>query len=223
MTAGFEVRTPSGKLIINENFQNICYDRKVKVADLPYDGEKRFYVDPWNQKETAGQCDWRRITKTTDDLFFAIGPDFNQVVERVAPILSNEDDILRISTPKGADISNLYLYFFKKKKTTTSNFGLQVFDANGNPVYDSQMKYMKVISYGEYFVKVPTDERQYAIAFSMANITNNANGHLWSYAAWYFTRQDPFILCHYRTMEGLTASSLFNYPQSALLIDVTDY
>ena len=45
MSAGFEVRTPKGKLIIDDTYMNVALDRKIRVESLPCKRDKVYIGD----------------------------------------------------------------------------------------------------------------------------------------------------------------------------------
>lgn len=84
MSAGIEVRTPNGNLIINENYKNVVFDRKIKLSELPQ-SDSYSSLGPRN---TTPYILYKTYTfkPKEDDLFYAI-----TVHPLLAPQISNSE------------------------------------------------------------------------------------------------------------------------------------
>lgn len=70
MSAGIEVRTPNGNLIINENYKNVVFDRKIKLSELPQENDST----PLHPRYFYPRILYKAFTfkPKEDDLFYAI-------------------------------------------------------------------------------------------------------------------------------------------------------
>lgn len=70
MSAGIEVRTPNGNLIINENYKNVVFDRKIKLSELPQENDST----PLHSRYFYPRILYKAFTfnPKEDDLFYAI-------------------------------------------------------------------------------------------------------------------------------------------------------
>ena len=166
MESGIEITTQGNwnrkKILINDEYKNLIFSRKIKLTDCTKIGSKEICLNPWYDVtgmdmygETAimGTADVLRLPLTNDDLFLAVTLDYS------VPPDKNKlggsffswgfyNGAKCVYVPQGADIDNIYIYVYNLTPTRASensSCGIQVYNAEGQVVYDSNEKYMNVI------------------------------------------------------------------------------
>lgn len=124
MSNYIEVNNESGKVIINDSFQMFSL-----IEKFNYNLNRSFGISP-TKEIYAFKPNRPDIIFTAD-----IGDNGNRAFFRVA-VLSDES------------IANQHLECFKfGLRSTPTNFGIEVFNENGNQIFASQLKYMKILDF----------------------------------------------------------------------------
>lgn len=163
MELGIEITTRGHlnrkKILINNEYKNLIFSRKIKLTDCTKIGTKEICLNPWHNITgmhsdiKTGNADVLQLPLTNDDLFAAVTLDYS-----VAP---DKNDLggsvfswgfyngaKCVYVPQGANIDNIYIYVYNLTPTQASknsSCGIQVYNADGQVVYDSNEKYMNVI------------------------------------------------------------------------------
>ena len=236
MSAGFEVRTPKGKLIIDDTYMNVALDRKIRVESLPCKREEKYIGD---KDGDSYYIQWRyfSLDYRSDDLFMGVntheslttfkfvnsyGKISIQIHNGVYKNLHGGKGENVIPAP---DISDLYVYIFKKRPVHHSNFGLQVFNKDGDLTYDSHLKYMKILKYGITECD-PPHSQQDVICFSPVFIMGDGEPPPQAECIWQFKQQqeEPHkISLEFFLPEGLTTPSFFISLLPLFIVDADNY
>lgn len=168
METGIEITTQGHfgkkKILINNEYKNLVFSRKIKLTDCIKVGTKKICLNPWHNltgmdifSETAimGTADVLQLPLTNDDLFLSVTLDYS------APPDKNKlggsffswgfyNGAKCVYVPQGADIDNIYVYVYnlvptQARKNSSNSCGIQVYNGAGQAVYDSNQKYMNVI------------------------------------------------------------------------------
>ena len=175
--------------IIDENYKNFVFSRKILAKDLPI-----VTVSEANGYVTKGSMQLRHVALQDDEGFVAVGRDFNKrMVYYIFKCLKSENGSMKTehfvcpaqfinvywspkATPGNWINSNkteatgiqypyvvpddLCVYIFSKTpKAVTEKYGFQVLNENEQVVFDSRHKYLDIICVG---VQTYSDE-QYLI------------------------------------------------------------
>lgn len=146
MAVGFRVNTADGYMQIDDNYSNCCLNRVVKLSDLPYDETYGFYT----------------LYLDDDEHMVAVyAPNNEAVVEEI--FYHYDDNVKRYEIPRG-NAENVLLYIFGEKRQSGNTSGLQVFNNNGECVFDSNYKYMTIAYFGtNYDSKILAAGKKYAV------------------------------------------------------------
>ena len=168
MGTGIEITTQGHfdrkKILINNEYKNLAFSRKIKLTDCIKVGTKKICLNPWFDLtgkdmwgETAimGTADVLRLPLTNEDLLLAVTLDYS------VPPDKNKlggsffswgfyNGAKCVYVPQGADIDNIYVYVYnflpaQARKNSSNSCGIQVYNDAGQVVYDSNEKYMNVI------------------------------------------------------------------------------
>lgn len=236
MSAGFEVRTPKGKLIIDDTYMNVALDRKIRVESLPCKREEKYIGDKdrasWYSKSRNFFLDYR-----ADDLFMGVNAHESLMTfyfindnGKISILINNGVDKIPYGGKEenvvpAPDISDLYVYIFKKRPVHHSNFGLQVFNKDGDLTYDSHLKYMKILKYGIAECD-PPHSRQDVICFSPAFIMSDGKPSSENPCMWRFKQQQEAphkISLDFIVLEGLLRSSFLVPSLPLFIVDADNY
>lgn len=169
--AGIDIRTGSGQLVIDANYRNIRFVKKIPFSELTYSGQSDSgYVTPWSDF-TQGTVDRYCFTLSDKEQLFGLGP-IQKISRNIMPTSVTISHITPILTEKtawfyvlpGTDISDVYVYTFGFDYDPEGTYGLQVFDAGGTCMFDSSKKYLRVDYWGSDAAEVDPDHTQCAIA-----------------------------------------------------------
>lgn len=221
MSAGFEVRTPTGNLIIDDTYMNVALDRKIRVESLPCEQSTEYIGD---KDRAFWYVRWKKFSLDyhADDLFMGINVHENLTSFKFinshgkifinihngmckVPYGGEEENVLQ-----APDISDLYVYIFKKQPVNHSDFGLQVFNKNGDLTYDSHLKYMKILKYGFDECDPPHSPKD-VICFSPIFVMADGKPPQYSECLWQFEQQSEIphkIKLKFLLAEGFTSPSL---------------
>lgn len=154
MSAGIEVYNDDGKLVIDENYRNLCMTRKILTESLPLIGASgyRGYVLKLAENEQLFAFELRprkhmiiypyRIDEKTWVLHFPYG----------------ESD--RGYNMQESEIRGTHIYIFGLQLIPSGKrYGLEVYNSKGELCFDSNSKYMRVIKYS--FKRVNKPENGY--------------------------------------------------------------
>lgn len=236
MSAGFEVRTPKGKLIIDDTYMNVALDRKIRVESLPCKRDKVYIGDT---DGASYYVQWREFSLDyrSDDLFMGVnthealttfkfvnshGKISIQIHNGVYKYPYNGKEEIYTPAP---DISDLYVYIFKKRPVNHSNFGLQVFNKDGDLTYDSHLKYMKILKYGITECD-PPHSQQDVICFSPVFIMGDGKPPPQAACVWQFKQQQEAphkISLGLFLHEGLTTPSYSVSLLPLFIVDADNY
>lgn len=165
MESGIEITTQGHwnrkKILIDNEYKNLIFSRKIKLTDCTKIGSKKICLNPWYDITLVGDdndiktgiADVLKLPLTDDDLFVAVTLDYS-----VPPDKNDlggsffswgfHNGAKCVYVPRGADIDNIYVYVYNLTPTQASensSCGIQVYNAEGQVVYDSNEKYMNVI------------------------------------------------------------------------------
>ncbi len=166
--AGITVYNDDNKLTVNQTYKNLILKRKIKLIDL-------------KTAEISGE-DVLVLDLTKDEILVAVGgmtsnnnmliiQDYNYEAKRIefrgvkySEDEDTDDEILDIEDFRNA-YPNVYVYVFGLDTSTPaqSGAGLQVFNGNGDCIFDSTKKYMSVKYFGNKKYILPTSTKRYAI------------------------------------------------------------
>lgn len=141
MTAGLEVRNTHNSVQINERYKNLMLMRKIRLSDLPPTAHN-YYQDRHI----------RSLTLLDGEELIAVNayvPELKGM--RIYSNYPNERAYI-FDTNKTASVENLTVYIYGYKHYPAAHgAGMQVFDAEGNIIFNSQKKYLKVLSFANDF------------------------------------------------------------------------
>lgn len=150
--AGFEVINDNNVLLINQDYMNLAFTRKVQVSTLPYwfaDVKSGYMVD-------GSKFSCRKIVLNgNEDVAYLGGINGNGSIDGFATIdlwaAYNKERAYYIFLRKGVDASKLYMYVFGKyvNNPDAIRYGLQVFDESSNLVFSSNIKPLKVLHHAD--------------------------------------------------------------------------
>lgn len=233
MSAGIEIRTPQGDLIIDENYQNVVFDRKIKIDELPHEIVSENLPNDNIMRKEYYKIYYKKYTFSpkSNDLVFAISANdsllqhyfYSETGKRTIDLYMFQgvmhvtnwfDEAEYIPAP---DLSEFYIYVFKKKTISSKNYGLQVFNENGECVFDSSQKYMKILQYGQTEGAAPPRAEGTAIVIPplYGYVPCGAKGQF---------LQDPNthnVRLRLHFFEGLTSLGVYNVYLPVFMIDTT--
>lgn len=169
MRAGMEIYNDNNKLVIDDNYVNLCLTRKVLLTSLPkLDFNVTHYVLDLAENERIFAFSLLPH-KTLGLIPYRIG-------ESKWVILPVQGDSSIGHSMQNSDLQGVYVYIFGIQRTAgTDHYGLQVFNQQGEICYDSNQRYMRVVNYhlqkqektwSEYPTYSPPKNRNYAIVYT---------------------------------------------------------
>lgn len=224
--AGIEVRNDNNKLVVDSLYKNLMLSRKVLISQLP-DAKEDVTV--------------KRLHLNPGEIVAAVSYPKGSPVSIIQYNYSGYCDFYGVNGASYTELSsvgsNYVAYVFGVDQKAKGNTGLQIFNDNGDLIFDSNAKYMRVSYYGKTLDDVPYPDasKTYAIAQlgydAYADITfqrNSENGT--------FTEVKQFVRLGKDKIEydaAIHVESLY-YPLdkelhyeekcfSYMLIDVTGY
>lgn len=216
MAVGFQVITEDGFVQIDEKYSNLSLSRVVKLSSLPYDSILEYYS----------------LTLLNNEKLIAIyAPNNETVVEDLFHNASTDNHYFYI--PIG-NASNVSLFVFGEKRQSQGNGGIQVFNEQGECVFDSNFKQMTVAHFGTNYDTVTLDSsKKYAICPFGYNLTIVENSQPQGVAySWFVPKNNNGVITveNIHTQSGHILDSwlpqrewghfnMFSY----LVIDVTNY
>lgn len=212
MSAGLEVVTPDRHLVINEKYENICYNKKIKFSQLSYQGQVKGYIEPWSSFK-IGMLDNYKLNLTTDDFLWGIGP-IEKINHNIMPVISKVKNVVEFNVVPGTNLDGVEIYLFSRKKQSMNNYGLQVFNEKGEIVFDSGVKYLRVNDYGWNCTPKYSSKE---IIISSKAITTGQDG------CWFYEFKNGNIRYYLNYYSGLTASAARRIAEEFILCDVSDY
>ncbi|MFR1863178.1 MAG: hypothetical protein ACLTJQ_07095 [Dialister invisus] len=158
----------NNKLIINQTYKNLMLKRKIKLTDLKIVEIDREDVLLLELKENEILAAVGGMTKNNNMLIIQ-DYDYNakQIQFRGIEYSGDEDtddEILEVEDFKSA-YPEVYVYVFgiDTNATAPHGIGLQIFNADGDCVFSSDKKYMRVRHFGPTGYVLPDSESKYAI------------------------------------------------------------
>lgn len=165
MGNGIEITTQGHfdrkKILINNEYKNLVFSRKIKLTDCIKVGTKKICLNPWynitGMYATAimGTADVLQLPLSKDDLFTAVTLDYSVAPDKhglggSAFSWGFYNGAKCVYVPQGDDIDNIYVYVYNllpalARKNSSKSCGIQVYNDAGQVVYDSNEKYMNVI------------------------------------------------------------------------------
>lgn len=165
MGNGIEITTQGHfdrkKILINNEYKNLVFSRKIKLTDCIKVGTKKICLNPWynitgmNATAIMGTADVLQLPLSKDDLFTAVTLDYSVAPDKhglggSAFSWGFYNGAKCVYVPQGADIDNIYVYVYnllpaQARKNSSNSCGIQVYNDAGQVVYDSNEKYMNVI------------------------------------------------------------------------------
>lgn len=216
MTAGFQVVTQEGYLQVDENYSNLSLSKIVKLSSLPYNGNFEYYS----------------LALEDNEKLIAIYTPNNEIV--VEDLFYNSSaNIHYFAIPQG-NADDVSLFIFGEKNITTGFHGLQVFNEQGDCVFDSNFKQMTIAYFGTNTNTVTLDSsKKYAICtfgYNMSVVENTQPAGV-AYS-WFVPRikngvitvenihtQNGHILTQWRPQTLWGQFNMFSY----LVVDITNY
>lgn len=154
--AGIEVRNDNNKLVVDSLYKNLMLSRKVLISQLP-DAKEGVMV--------------KRLTLNPGEIVVAVSYPKGSPISIIQYNYSGYCDFYGVDA--GVDYvelssvnSNYVAYVFGVDQKAKGNTGLQIFNDNGDLIFDSNAKYMRVSYYGKTLDEVPYPDasKKYAIA-----------------------------------------------------------
>lgn len=169
---GFEVINDNNVLLINQDYMNLAFTRKVQVSTLPYwfsDVAPGYMIEGSNYS-----C--RKITlKGNENVAFLGGINGNGSIDGFAIddywAAFNKERGYYIFLRNGVDASKLYMYVFGKyiNNPDSIRYGLKVFDESSNLLFSSNIKPLKVLHHANYNDDYTVDSTK-TVAINVANV-----------------------------------------------------
>lgn len=151
MSSGIEVYNDDGKLVIDENYRNLCMTRKILIETLPLirpGSGYRGYVLKLEGNEQLFAFELRR------GKHMIIYP--YRIDERIWVLHFPYGEGNLGYDMKEAELQGTHIYIFGLQLVPGSKrFGLEVYNANGELCFDSNSKYMRVLKYSFHQVNKP--------------------------------------------------------------------
>lgn len=229
MEAGIEVYSDS-TLIIDGSYKNLSLIRKVKLTDLPKSRVKS-REEPWKIDSRFVDIDRYSLgTLKDNEVFVGIGGKISDILQKIAithPAGSSTKSVSVDILPNGSP-ENLYLYVFGENlsKESSSN-GLQVFNEQGECVFDSGRKYLRVVGeevhYPSFIRKNSIrSDREYCLITNPARAERGINNYLDFQI--FFSEDEQFIFSGFHLPEGvLISEAILTRGYWLILADVTGY
>ena len=171
--AGFEVINDDNILVINQDYMNLAFTRKVQVSTLPYwfaDINTKYMIE-------GSKFSCRKLVLgENEDLAYLGGVKGNGSIDGFATIdlyaATNGQKAYYVFLRKGVDATKLYMYVFGKygNNTDSIRYGLQVFDESENLVYSSNIKPLKVLHHSNTNDGYTVDSTK-KVAINIVNVT----------------------------------------------------
>lgn len=176
--AGITVYNDDNKLTVNQTYKNLILKRKIKLAELK--------EVPFESEIDEGTLS---LTLNNDEILVAVGGmaqnnnmlilkdyyyDEKQIrlkgIEYSGDI-NTDDEVLSAEAFKNAypDVC-IYIFGFSANGIAPHGIGLQIFNSNGECVFDNDKKYMSVKYFGNKEYILPTSTKRYAICQVGASI-----------------------------------------------------
>ena len=162
MSAGIDVRVfGESAVMINQDYKCIVMKRKIKLSSLPYVGTFSTLSKPWDEDGWSSDDIPKRVKFTTanipqyklalndDEMLWGITTcaNISKSITIQRPALKD----VRFNIPSGTNLDNVYIYTFGSPIISGSNCGLQVFNANGEIVFDGSLKQLRMYR-ADFFV-----------------------------------------------------------------------
>ncbi len=155
--AGIEVRNDSNKLVVDSLYKNLMLSRKVLISQLP--------------DFNAGGMPVKRLNLNNGEIVVAVSYPKDSSIGIIQYNYSGYCDFYGVNaegsyTKLSSVGSNYIAYVFGVNQRAKGNVGLQIFNNNGDLIFDSNSKYMRVSYYGRGIedVPYPDSSKKYAIA-----------------------------------------------------------
>lgn len=154
--AGIEVRNDNNKLVVDSLYKNLMLSRKVSLSQMPAVNNEGTIV--------------RRLHLNPGEIVAAVSYPKGSRIGIIQLNFSGYCDFY------GADLdyidlssidSNYVAYVFGVDQKAKGNVGMQIFNDNGDLIFDSNAKYMRVSYYGKNaddVIQYPDASKTYAIA-----------------------------------------------------------
>lgn len=171
--AGFEVINDNDVLLINQDYMNLAFTRKVKVSTLPY-----WFADVKSGYMVEGSkfsCR-KLVLNSNEDVAYLGGIYGNGSIDGFATIdfwaAFNGQKAYYIFLRKGVDATQLYMYVFGKygNNADSTRYGLQIFDDAGKLVFSSNTKPLKVLHHANSNDGYTVDSTK-IVAINIVNVT----------------------------------------------------
>lgn len=171
--AGFEVINDNNILLINQDYMNLAFIRKVKVSTLPY-----WFADVKSGYMVEGSkfsCR-KLVLGDNEDVAYLGGVYGNGSIDGFATIdlwaADNGKKAYYVFLRKGVDATKLYMYVFGKygNNSDSTRYGLQIFDETGKLVFSSNIKPLKVLHHANSNDGYTVDSSK-IVAINIVNVT----------------------------------------------------
>lgn len=171
--AGFEVINDDNILLINQDYMNLAFTRKVQVSTLPY-----WFADVKSGYMVEGSkfsCR-KLVLGDNEDVAYLGGIHGNGSIDGFATVdlwaASNGQKAYYIFLRKGVDATKLYMYVFGKygNNPDAMRYGLQIFDDSNRLVFSSNIKPLKVLHHATSNDGYTVDSTK-VVAINIVNVT----------------------------------------------------
>lgn len=224
------------RLVINDSFTNLSLTRKIPLTDLPK-GSKEINITPWFHhasgiKPTRGTASTYKLTLDSNEYLVAlVAGDINDVLTKV--FVETAGGILDgyvFDVPPNGDASKITAYVFGlQPRKPVDHFGLHVFNAKGECIYDSGKKYLRRSSYWE-----PAAGKKVKLGFIASPLTEVRpdTNYIYPQYCYFYSGSNPpssdamhwaeRLCCGFYKEEGLTTSEAWSYNMDMMVCDVTN-
>lgn len=229
MGEGLEVKNSYQSLIINGTFKNLCLLRKAPLTSFA-SAMVKARSQPWTVNSSMTNLTRYTIGELSDNEYLVgLGGSVNDIVKKVGLThpKGTSERYTAVDIYDGGDASKITVYIFGVDTSkTSSTSGLQVFDSDGNCVFDSEKKYLRVI------------DGSISFGVSMGSATNTAKSYCfitcparslvgskeWTDFQTFFTKNGNSIYAGWHANQGLVATEVSMVQgYYGLIADVTGY
>lgn len=155
--AGIEVRNDNNKLVVDSLYKNLMLSRKVLLSQMPAVNNEGTIV--------------RKLNLNRGEIVAAVSYPKGSPISIIQLNYSGYCDFYGVKNADYTDLSsidsNYVAYVFGVDQKAKGNVGMQIFNDNGDLIFDSNAKYMRVSYYGKNaddVVPYPDASKTYAIA-----------------------------------------------------------
>lgn len=216
------------KILINNEYKNLIFSRKIKLTDCTKIGTKKICLNPWHNitgmdmySETAimGNADVLQLPLTSDDLLIAATVDYSVPADKNqlgGSVYSwgRFKGAKCVYVPQGSNVDNIYIYIYNlipTRASKDSTCGIQIFNATEQIVYDSNEHYLNIVKANFWglngkriYARDLKDGRKYAMLLPFLStmlITGADAEPQWALYAHYYSDGDAELYVRARQRE----------------------